>query len=436
MSYDVLVVGAGFAGLSASALLGKAGLRVAVAEQDRQVGGRAKVIETKGFIFEYGVHSYRYGARGAAAGVLEELASPVEWIHEPVTSYVIQGRELFALPDGAKKDKDKAPHLCNRNEVKRVREIMGMLASSSSDEWYGKSFSEFLGKDASDEKLRVLFRALGFGLMEPDPDKLSAGELIAHLKKALAAGLQSAEPKGGTREILNRLVNCIEENEGRILLRTKVQELRINRKKFWEAITSRGNIHADAIIYAAPLQGLFSVIDKRLFKTGFIRQCENLKPTSGVAIDYGLSRRISDVKGWLMDVDEGILARFPSNLDPGIAPAGKQISSWFLLLEPEETGDRKVARSRIRQLKAAIKNLYPDFFDSVEFERIMVLPIVDGADLNTHQCRPRRPDLSCREIKNLFFIGDTTSGEGVSGDIAFNSAREVVPRIKEFLGRA
>jgi phytoene dehydrogenase-like protein len=436
MSYDVLVVGAGFAGLSAAALLGKAGIHVAVAEQDRQVGGRAKVIETKGFLFEYGVHSYRYGARGAAAGVLDELASQVEWIHEQVTSYVIQGKELLALPGGAKKDMDQAPPLYNQEEVRRIREIVGRLASSSPDEWYGKSFSDFLGNEAGDKKMGLFFRILSFGLMEPDPEKLSAGELIAHLKKALAAGVQSAEPKGGTRQILNRLVNCIEESGGRILLRTKVQELRVNRKKVWEAITSKGNIHADTVIYAAPLQGLFSVIDKKHFKARFIRQCERLKPTAGVAIDYGLNRRISDVKGWLMDVEEGILARFPSNLDPGLAPAGKQISSWFLLLEPDETRDRNLVRSRIRQLKGAIKNLFPDFFEAVEFERIMALPIVDGADPSTQQCRPKRPDLSCQDIKNLFFIGDSTAGEGVSGDIAFNSAREVVPRVKEFLGRA
>jgi len=62
--------------------------------------------------------------------------------------------------------------------------------------------------------------------------------------------------------------------------------------------------------------------------------------------------------------------------------------------------------------------------------------MVDGAALRPRQSLPQRVDFSIPEIPNLFLIGDTTAGPGVSGDIAFSSARQVVPRIVQLVGKA
>lgn len=435
MRYDVLIVGAGFAGLSAAAMLGKDGIKVALADKDRQVGGRAKVIEKRGFVFEYGVHSYRGGSRGAAARVLEEIGQGVDWIEDRATNYLVRGKEFLSLPGGPAEADSGNAALLEGEDLKRAVEIIGRLAGAAPEDWYGKSFADFLGDAASDETLLPLWKALGFTLITPDPARLSAGELISYLKTSFSAGVQSGEPRGGTREILKRLAETVKSCNGRMLLRTRVQELKIDRNRIWEAVTSRGNVHADAVIYAAPMQQLFGVMDKKYFKPDFISLCDKLKPTAGVSIDFALNRKISEVKGWILDVDENIMGRFPSNTDPSIAPEGRQISSWLMLSDPDDMRNRKTAQAGIRQLKARIRRLFPKFFDSVDFERILVLPMIDGVELSVDQCRPSRPQVACPGIDNLFFIGDCVSAEGVSGDIAWNSAREAVGLVKKVLGR-
>jgi phytoene dehydrogenase-like protein len=55
-SYDVVVVGAGIAGLTAGALLAVAGRRVLVVEADTEVGGVARAIRHGPYVFDRADH--------------------------------------------------------------------------------------------------------------------------------------------------------------------------------------------------------------------------------------------------------------------------------------------------------------------------------------------------------------------------------------------
>jgi phytoene desaturase len=54
----VIIIGAGFGGLSAAALLAKKGFQVQVYEKNEQAGGRASVFQDKGFVFDMGPSWY------------------------------------------------------------------------------------------------------------------------------------------------------------------------------------------------------------------------------------------------------------------------------------------------------------------------------------------------------------------------------------------
>nr|NIO37732.1 NAD(P)-binding protein [Candidatus Bathyarchaeota archaeon] len=53
-----VIVGSGFGGLSAAALLADSGFDVTVLERNEQPGGRARVLESKGFKFDMGPSWY------------------------------------------------------------------------------------------------------------------------------------------------------------------------------------------------------------------------------------------------------------------------------------------------------------------------------------------------------------------------------------------
>ncbi|MEO8886249.1 MAG: FAD-dependent oxidoreductase, partial [Mucilaginibacter sp.] len=54
----IVVIGSGFAGLSAACALAKEGFKVTVIEKNSQPGGRASVWETDGFKFDMGPSWY------------------------------------------------------------------------------------------------------------------------------------------------------------------------------------------------------------------------------------------------------------------------------------------------------------------------------------------------------------------------------------------
>ena len=55
---EVVVIGAGFAGLTASALLAKKGFAVKLIDKNDQTGGRARVWKEQGFVFDMGPSWY------------------------------------------------------------------------------------------------------------------------------------------------------------------------------------------------------------------------------------------------------------------------------------------------------------------------------------------------------------------------------------------
>jgi phytoene dehydrogenase-like protein len=71
---EIIVVGAGMAGLVTGAYLARSGLRVTILDQAARVGGRARSRDREGFIFNEGVHALYAG--GPASQVLDELQIP------------------------------------------------------------------------------------------------------------------------------------------------------------------------------------------------------------------------------------------------------------------------------------------------------------------------------------------------------------------------
>ena len=59
MQRSVVIIGSGFAGLSAASFMAKAGWKVTVIEKNATAGGRARQLKQDGFTFDMGPSFYR-----------------------------------------------------------------------------------------------------------------------------------------------------------------------------------------------------------------------------------------------------------------------------------------------------------------------------------------------------------------------------------------
>ena len=74
--FDVIIIGAGISGLTAAALLSKAGKSVCVLERHRLIGGYLQGFERKGFIFDTAIHWLnQYAEEGSVTHVFDYLGN-------------------------------------------------------------------------------------------------------------------------------------------------------------------------------------------------------------------------------------------------------------------------------------------------------------------------------------------------------------------------
>ena len=82
-AYDVIVVGAGMAGLTAAAYTARAGLKVLLCDKEKNTGGLVNSFEYKGFVFDGGIRAIENS--GIVAPMLRQLGLQVDFLPSPVS---------------------------------------------------------------------------------------------------------------------------------------------------------------------------------------------------------------------------------------------------------------------------------------------------------------------------------------------------------------
>jgi phytoene dehydrogenase-like protein len=109
--YDVVVIGAGAAGLSAGALLAKEGKSVLVCEKSPFLGGRALAVDDQGFKVNIGGH------------LIEDGGSGITKIFEYVGKELIHGKVNAEMPVWDHEKNEEGNQGPGRNAVGRTGQV-------------------------------------------------------------------------------------------------------------------------------------------------------------------------------------------------------------------------------------------------------------------------------------------------------------------------
>ncbi len=410
MDYDVIVIGGGYAGLSVGALLSHKGYRVLLLEKSRSIGGRAGYQERDGYTVEYGLHANRFAAEGAAAAVFRRIGRELQFI-SPGEPELWREGGFHPLPNNVGKI-FKSPILPFSAKLSAARYLVKLVAGKP-ERKYQLSMEELTSGCRSPETLELMRVLSGIGIIAPDLRHSSAGEFAAFLKKALRAKVKVGYPKGGTRSIIEGLREELEKN-GQIMTSSKVNRLMLKKGVVSQVKTDAAVYTSRAVVSAIPVQEVPDLFGGKDLPIKFVKAARELVPTAGISLDIGLKERVSDKDGLLVTSEPVTMGQFTSNIDPAMAPEGKQLLSWYYPLP-------------------LLARMFPGIWEAVDWERPMRLSMVDGFLPRPGQTREDRPDFTIPSLDNFFLCGDTTRAEGTGGDTAFNSAIHVSRLVDEYL---
>ena len=424
---DTIIIGAGYAGMSVAALLAHSGRRVIVLEASGMIGGRALSYRNeKGYVWEYGAHSHRLAHKGIANEVFKRLGEEIDFLPEAKDAKLIFKGKLWERPEGPAGFL-KTPMLSFRARLTLLA-LLIKIKKADPVVWYDKTLLDFYKTSFQNSEVEAFLPFLGMTIMCPTPNKVSAGEVIEFLQRALKAGIGVGEPKGGSAQIFSKLKNHIERN-GEIHLNEKAEKIVTENGRAVGVKTDRATYYAQNIIFAARLPLVLSLMDNLLLPKATLDYAKNIENSSGLTIDFITDKPITNIRSSILGVDIPIWARFQSNADDSFTPRGKYISTWGIMLPWHFDGDTKTVEQTEKKLKDTISAIFPDFMPMVIEERKTVVPVMNGNVLTPAQSKPHRPDVECTAIKGLYFIGDTVKGDGCSGDISFSSALIAVDKI-------
>ena len=183
---DVVVVGAGLAGLTAAAHLDRAGYRVVVRERRGDAGGNAATDRRDGFSLNRGPHALYLGGPGAA--VLSDLGIAPSGGRPPTKGRIVAGGRTHIAPAGARTLlTTSALTVRERARLGKVLATLGRvepstLASTTVDEW----LDDVAPTTAVRDLLAGLARLTTYA---NQPDELAAEVAVGQIQLGLTTGV-------------------------------------------------------------------------------------------------------------------------------------------------------------------------------------------------------------------------------------------------------
>ncbi len=467
----VIVIGAGFAGLSAATKLADSGYDVTVIEKNSMAGGRARVFSEQGFVFDMGPSWYwmpdifeRY---------FEEFGKkPSDYYNlvrlNPSYKVVFDAHEEISLPA----DMTELENLFESIEVGSSKRLAAFLAESKYK--YDVGIGEFVWKPSISVTeffdIRLASKAISLDLFASFGKhirKFFKNERLLQLMEfpilflgatpqntpALYSLMNYAEialgtwyPMGGMHEIVKGMVALAEEKGVKFKLSEPVTRISVEGKYAKRVVTEKGEYEADIIVGGAD----YHHIETQLLDAGTRNYTDKywdsrVMAPSSLLFYLGVNRRVDKLTHHNLFFDEDFslhaeeiytnpkwptkplfYASAPSKTDGNVAPEGSENLFILIPIAPNLADDEATrekyynvvmerlegyvghdVRNHVVYKKSFAVNDFKEEYNSYKGNAY-------GLANTLFQTAFLKPSMKSKKVKNLYYTGQlTVPGPGV-----------------------
>jgi phytoene dehydrogenase-like protein len=399
--WDVIVIGAGLAGLAAGATAARAGSATLVLEA-HVPGGRARVTESDGFVFNRGVHALYKG--GAGWEVLRSLGIEPQGSPPPLGRYqALTGGELHLLPTSP--GSLRRTTLLGWKDKAALAALLARLPLLHPRRHAGASVSQWIADagfgPAAVAAVEALVRLTTYA---PDMNTFAADAAVAQLQRATSGVLYL---DGGWVQLIARLAALCQVRPGIKAAGVASAAGRV------EVATSTGTLIARSVIIAAGRPA--AAIKLLPADPGW----GDLGPeVTAACLDAGL-RRVPD-PGYVLGIDAPVYATVQSP-PARQAPAGQAVVGAVRYGATEAKADRAVLEAHLA--RAGVRE------EDVVTSRFLARMVVAGAaPIATRGGLCGRPAVGATGLPGVYLAGDWVGPTGLIADAALASGQAAALR--------
>lgn len=429
MRYDVVVVGAGVAGLVTALTLVEQGKRVALVEKHGYLGGRAME------------HRYRGHQIGLGSHLVEDPGDSLTRVCELVGITVTHSERSDSMPFW---DRDRWRPIQElysgsaKQGLKRCIQALTETDYADLDKLDHLPLREWMAQYTSDEGVYTVWEAIS--ILEQITDKWydhSASENLyvrkMHYERKRTAGY-SFWPMGGWEKLWKEMAAAFTARGGELLLSTTVRRVLVDDGavtgvELRGAAGTQGDVlEADAVVVNAPVWNVPNLFEDGVLPHNLLQRIRMLAGNRNRAcwIGYWIA-----AKEPVIAMSEREMASFQATprtglggftlnftgYDPDVSPPGEYLTCVGAAFDAtQHYGDKAWLDRKFHEFWLDIEDMMPQAKGALWTKKHLVTTY--GVINKPGLVGAVRPDTRVREIDGLFLTGDTVRSRGIGIDKA------------------
>jgi phytoene dehydrogenase-like protein len=406
----VIIVGGGLSGLSAAALLARAGYAVKLFEKASTPGGRARTSQQSGFFFNQGAHAFYQ--HGAGTRLMDELG-----IHysgsEPVRSgyLALEGGKLYPLPSSVAST--LGTHLLTFAAKTELASLFVRLKQVNIEKLQHVSLQDWLTAHVKHPQVRqFLLAGARLATYSNAPDLLSAA-LLPSLLSAQVLYLD-----GGWQTLVDGLQHKAQEAGAEIRTQARVKTIEVAGEGYSVRLAD-GSSHAASAVLLATDPETASALVMNGTHEALHRWAVQAIPARAACFDIALRRLPRAQNLFALGIDRPLYYSVHS-ASAHLAPKGSALVHIMRYLQPDESPEPEATR---QEMEALMDLLQPGWRAEVVEQYFLPHMIASNAIVQAKSGGlAGRPGPAVPGLPHLYVAGDWVGAEGTLADACFASA--------------